>query len=232
NLTISVGFLNRYYTYDSSGQLSCVICRIPIKQSVWKVHLNSKQHKQNLELAKRQRIESDAKNSDTLSSANSEQIPPKAKPVVSESIAQNSDVKLQTGGSSEAAPQVVQLNTPQVLPEKFFDQEKSVTVAGSDRDLETEWIKFQREIREAATISNNIVSEEQDSLNNKRHLKEIDEQIENWKRFIKINDRKNCIFKKQRSEKRPLEFVDVASSSEEECSVDDLLDWRIKSVHK
>lgn len=41
------------YTYDGQGNLTCIICRSIIKSAtVWKVHINSKQHKQNVEEAK------------------------------------------------------------------------------------------------------------------------------------------------------------------------------------
>uniref|UniRef100_A0A182TAZ7 Zinc finger protein 830 n=1 Tax=Anopheles maculatus TaxID=74869 RepID=A0A182TAZ7_9DIPT len=50
-------FLNpfRYlYTYNDAGQLMCVLCRSVVRSAaVWKVHLNSKQHKENVELAKK-----------------------------------------------------------------------------------------------------------------------------------------------------------------------------------
>lgn len=221
HLNLFIGFLNNYYTYDSSGNLSCVLCRIPIKSNVWKVHLTSRQHKRNLELAKQQRINT-CNSLEKLNPTKHEQTPQKA-----ECITRN-EVQLQPS-NSDKIPQA-QIDTVQVLPEKFFDHEKSQNFLGSDRDPEAEWIKFQREIREADTISNNIVSEEQESLNIKRHLKEIDEQIENWKRFITINDKKNNILKNQRNTKT-LKFKEESSSSEED-SVDTLLDWRIKSVHK
>ncbi|XP_034485942.1 zinc finger protein 830 [Drosophila innubila] len=213
--------------YDSSGNLSCVLCRIPIKSNVWKVHLNSKQHKQFVELAKKQRIEAEntSKTSKALKTTKSDPVQEKA-PITTENVIKIDAVKLHSIQSEDAPANQSSQN---VLPEKFFDQEKSTNA--NDRDTEAEWLKFQREIREADTVSNIIVSEEQDSLNIKRHLKEIDEQMENWKRFEKINDKKNFLLKKQRKEKRPVQ-LDVESSSGEECSVDDLLDWRIKSVHK
>uniref|UniRef100_A0A2M3ZIH5 Zinc finger protein 830 n=1 Tax=Anopheles braziliensis TaxID=58242 RepID=A0A2M3ZIH5_9DIPT len=39
--------------YNDAGQLSCVLCRSVVRsEAVWKVHINSKQHKENIELAK------------------------------------------------------------------------------------------------------------------------------------------------------------------------------------
>lgn len=41
------------HTYDVQGNLTCVICRSSIKSAtLWKVHINSKQHKKNVEEAK------------------------------------------------------------------------------------------------------------------------------------------------------------------------------------
>ncbi|KAH8359547.1 hypothetical protein KR093_007371, partial [Drosophila rubida] len=211
--------------YDSSGNLSCVLCRIPIKANVWKVHVNSKQHKQNVELAKQKRTESE----NTPKPPNpkvSEPREEKAPSIRTENIAKDDALQLKP---TQPETTSVSTNAQNVLPEKFFDQEKSHK--NSDHDPDAEWIKFQREIKEADTLSNIIVAEEQDSLNIKRHLKEIDEQIENWKRFEKINDKKNILLNKQRREKKPV-LIQSESSSGEESGVDDLSDWRIKSVNK
>ncbi|KRG00521.1 zinc finger protein 830 [Drosophila mojavensis] len=207
--------------YDSLGNLSCLICKMLIKPNIWKVHLNSKQHKQNVVLAKGR---SEFENvSETQNTTKRMQISPKTDCIL------NPEIHLQSSTGQTA--HVTQLNKFQVLPEKFFDHEKSLSVCGTEQDPDAEWIKFQKEIREAATISSNIISEEQESLNIKRHLKEIDEQLENWKRFIKINDKKNNLSKKKRREINTF-TVDKESSSSEEDNVDNLLNWRIKSFHK
>ncbi|XP_030246654.1 zinc finger protein 830 [Drosophila navojoa] len=203
--------------YDSLGNLSCIICKMPIKPNIWKVHLNSKQHKQYVVLAKRQREFENI--SETLNTSKRIQ------------ICLNDNPKIQQQSGSDQTAHVTQLNKSQVLPEKFFDHEKSVSVCGTEQDPEAEWIKFQKEIREAATISNNIISEEQESVNIKRHLKEIDEQLENWKRFIRINDKKNKLSKKKRRDINTFS-VEQESSSSEEDNVDNLSNWRTKSVHK
>jgi zinc finger protein 830 len=39
--------------YNDQGQLTCVLCKSVVRsESVWTVHINAKQHKQNVELAK------------------------------------------------------------------------------------------------------------------------------------------------------------------------------------
>lgn len=194
---------------------------MPIKPNIWKVHLNSKQHKQNIVLAKRR---SELENiSENLNTTKGMQMSYKT-----DSISYP-EIKLQSSTYQKAHG--TQLNQSQILPEQFFDHEKSVSVYGTEQDPEAEWIKFQKEIREAATISNNIVSEEQESLNIKRHLKEIDEQLENWKRFIRINDKKIALSKNKRRDTNT-STVEQEPSSSEEDNVDNLLNWRIKSVHK
>lgn len=41
-------------TYNDLGQLMCVLCKTVVRsEDVWKVHINAKQHKQNVELTKK-----------------------------------------------------------------------------------------------------------------------------------------------------------------------------------
>lgn len=40
-------------TYNEANQLTCILCKSVVKsETVWTVHINSKQHKENVELAK------------------------------------------------------------------------------------------------------------------------------------------------------------------------------------
>ncbi|KAH8417370.1 hypothetical protein KR222_009879, partial [Zaprionus bogoriensis] len=212
--------------YDAAGNLSCILCRIPIKPSIWKVHLNSKQHKQFVELAKQQRTENES--APKKVAAKKEQVQQKAPKIAEktevEPISVVNTTPLNANGNQASAPNE--------LPEKFFDQDKSAKNNASDADADAEWQKFQREIREAATISNIIVAEEQDNLNIKRHLKEIDEQMENWKKFVKMNNKKDILLNKKRRVHKLIEQEIESSSSEDEKGVDDLMDWRTKSVNK
>lgn len=41
------------FTYNELGQLTCILCKSIVRSAdVWKVHINAKQHKQNVKLAK------------------------------------------------------------------------------------------------------------------------------------------------------------------------------------
>lgn len=52
--------------YNDAGQLMCVLCRSVVRSAaVWKVHLNSKQHKENIELARKLNETSTAKTNES-----------------------------------------------------------------------------------------------------------------------------------------------------------------------
>lgn len=190
------------------------------------MHLNSKQHKQCVELAKQQRIENESGTKPKAIITEKVQQKPTKTP---ETVPQHESInRINTNSeSTNGAP----INTSNALPDKFFDQDKSTKGTGNDGDPDAEWIKFQREIREAASVSNIIVAEEQDNLNIKRQLKEIDEQMENWKKFVEINNKKDSLLSRKRRVQKEIE-QDIESSSSEESSVEDLMDWRSKSVNK
>ncbi|KAH8357817.1 hypothetical protein KR200_004179, partial [Drosophila serrata] len=226
--------------YDSSGTLTCIICRIPIKPSVWKVHINSKQHKQNVEQAKQNKIEKLVATSAKESSAPSFKAP---HPVAKSSTQPDPTL----AGNQEGNPQLTPEKAPpqsnpssnkpppnesvaEKLPEKFFDEDKTNKTEAA-RLQDEEWQRFQQEIKKAATESSVIVADEQEDINIKRHIKEIDEQIDNWKRVIKINDQKTLLLNKKRKVEVKVEVDPELSSSEDEYSVDDLYDWRTKNLH-
>ncbi|KAH8384035.1 hypothetical protein KR009_011799, partial [Drosophila setifemur] len=224
--------------YDSSGILTCIICRIPIKPNVWKVHINSKQHKLNVDQAKQNKVEKSVTTTPREFSAPSSKATPVAKTNIPQSTQDKTPSIVQEKiplVKQEKAPQETSNNKPSTeslnekLPEKFFDEDKaSKTEAAKLQD--EEWQRFQQEIKRAATESSVIVADEQEDINIKRHLKEIDEQIDNWKRVIKINDQKTVLLSKKRKIK--VEIDPEESSGEEDDGVDDLFDWRTKTLHR
>ncbi|XP_066150998.1 zinc finger protein 830 [Euwallacea fornicatus] len=45
---------SQFHTYNELGQLTCILCKTIVKsEAVWVVHINAKQHKENIELAKK-----------------------------------------------------------------------------------------------------------------------------------------------------------------------------------
>ncbi|KAH8295175.1 hypothetical protein KR018_008182, partial [Drosophila ironensis] len=222
--------------YDSAGTLTCIICRIPIKPNVWKVHINSKQHKANVDQAKQNKVDKPAPKAG-IPAKESPAAPAKVQPPAKPNKApQSSQVKPETLTGPEKPSQDAPSEKPapeafsDKLPEKFFDEDKA-SKAEAQRAQDEEWQRFQQEIKKAATESSVIVADEQEDINLKRHLKEIDEQMDNWKRFIKINDQKTVLLGKRKRLNPKVEIDPDLSSSEEDCSVDDLYDWRTKNLH-
>ncbi|XP_016952237.1 zinc finger protein 830 [Drosophila biarmipes] len=224
--------------YDSAGTLTCIICRIPIKPSVWKVHINSKQHKLNVDQAKQNKIDKPV----TPAAPKESSVPSSIAPApVTKAIAHPEKTQArqekntpivqekptQPNSSNKTVPEAV----AEKLPEKFFDEDKTSKTEAL-RLQDEEWQRFQQEIKRADTESSVIVADEQEDINLKRHIKEIDEQIDNWKRFIKINDQKTLLLSKKRRVDPKVEIDPELSSSEEDCSVDDLFDWRTKNLHR
>jgi len=202
------------------------------------VHINSKQHKLNVDQAKQNKVEkpvtttapkdptapstktsAPAKNSSTLPDKTPQSSQEKHPPLIQEKTAQ---------GNASSKPE--NETTVEKLPEKFFDEDKT-NKSEAARLQDEEWQRFQQEIKRADTESSEIVADEQEDINLKRHIKEIDEQIDNWKRFIKINDQKKVLLSKKRRVDPKMEVDPELSSSEEDCSVDDLFDWRTKNLH-
>ncbi|XP_017005310.2 zinc finger protein 830 [Drosophila takahashii] len=227
--------------YDSSGTLTCIICRIPIKPSVWKVHINSKQHKQNVDQAKQNKIEKPV----TTRVFKEPSVPSSVSVPTIPTSTSHPDKTPQTS-SQEKNPAIIPEKTPQPnasnktatesasekLPEKFFDEDKTSKTEAA-RLQDEEWQRFQQEIKRAETVSSVIVADEQEDINLKRHIKEIDEQIDNWKRFIKINDQKTLLLNKKRRVNPKVEVdPELSSGSEEDESIDDLFDWRTKNLHR
>ncbi|KAI8043954.1 hypothetical protein M5D96_000102, partial [Drosophila gunungcola] len=157
--------------------LTCIICRIPIKPSVWKVHINSKQHKSNVDQAKQNK----QLEKPVVTTITTKESPAKSSPVTKSTTHQ------------DKTPQTNLEQNPPI----FFDEDKT-SKSEAARLQDEEWQRFQQEIKKAATESSVIVADEQEDINLKRHIKEIDEQIDNWKRFIKINDQKTLLLNKKR----------------------------------
>lgn len=205
------------------------------------MHINSKQHKLNVDQAKNNKVEKSVTKPTTpappITPTAKEPAAPssKAPPVVKTSSHQEKPPAINQDKIPELSPEKTPHDNATApitegLPEKFFDEDKS-SKAEATRIQDEEWQRFQQEIKKASTESSVIVADEQEDINIKRQLKEIDEQIDNWKRFIKINDQKTILLGKKRKINPKKEIDPELSSSEEDCSVDDLYDWRSKNLH-
>lgn len=97
------------FTYNELGQLHCILCKSQVKsEAVWPVHLNSKQHRENLAIAKQGKEELEKKIAQkrvappTNDAANQDTPPKKIKGILK--------------NSSSTAPPVSK------LPDDFFDK--------------------------------------------------------------------------------------------------------------
>lgn len=90
----------------------------------------------------------------------------------------------QNGSSAKNAPEEEKPDDA-AIPEGFFDDPmkdaKARHIEYKD-PVEEEWEKFKKEIKEAETVSMNIITEEQEELTAERQIDEIEAQMRNWKR--------------------------------------------------
>lgn len=117
--------------YNDLGQLMCVLCKTVVRsEDVWKVHINAKQHKQNVELAKKS-ISSAGKTASPApvsqsTTATKRMAPPPVPEVpakMPKSILKNS---VQTSTTSKSSS-----GDKSALPDNFFDDPANTAAAGS-----------------------------------------------------------------------------------------------------
>ncbi|XP_037954040.1 zinc finger protein 830 [Teleopsis dalmanni] len=210
--------------YDKSGNISCVLCGTVLKSSnVWKVHVNSKQHKQNVVIA------TNMKNELRLKPKISEpaKIETKCKDIKEISLKNERSAAITTSERTET-------DSKSQLPEKFFDDpSKDAMSRNVDyKNLQDdEWAKFQREIREVTTISNAIVIEERNEASIARQIDEINDQMLRWSKFIQI-ERKKESFRKPEEKQKNKEYTETQNFNEdsnESIDFDEFSDWRLKT---
>lgn len=117
------------------------------------------------------------------------------------------------------------------LPEGFFDDpvlDAKVRNVEYKNPIEEEWEKFQKEIKEEAAQSAQIIADDQEEATTERQLDEIEEQIRHWSRVMDLVKRKEQVQATDRKQKNADEDV----SSEDEVDFDEFLDWRAKNSYK
>ncbi|KAG8235540.1 hypothetical protein J437_LFUL013502 [Ladona fulva] len=99
--------------------------------------------------------------------------------------------------------------------------------------IEEEWERFQRAIKEEATVSAQIIMEDQEEAIAERQIHEIEEQMRNWSRISIFSSLWVIDLEKKKEEvggvgvKLSQEEEDVSSSADEE-EFEEYLDWRAK----
>lgn len=114
----SVKINSPFAKYDND-QLSCQLCKKKLNQAVWKVHINSKQHKDNLALAKqlKEKLENHAKPPPTIKErVASMKEEKKLKGILKNSHASNSAREEKVDEPSNST-----VPTKTAIPDDFFD---------------------------------------------------------------------------------------------------------------
>ncbi|XP_048478967.1 zinc finger protein 830 [Plutella xylostella] len=262
--------------YNDAGQLMCVLCKSVVRsENVWNVHVNAKQHKENVAEAKRLKeltnnftsavkVKNQKRHGDPPSSAPSEK---KIKGILKNASAvpqipvvphipknnapniisyHNEEIKRAPLPNLSDAPKVEKPSTStladeevlqpapeQPIPEGFFDDpilDAKVRNIEYKDPVEEEWEKFQKEIKEEATASAEIIAGEQEEATAERQIEEIDEQIRKWSRVLDIELKKEDIKKKKQDTDQMSEDEDLESDNE--ADLDEFLDWRAKKAYR
>ncbi|XP_075231112.1 zinc finger protein 830-like [Lycorma delicatula] len=257
--------------YPFDGQLMCVVCNSIVRsEKIWKVHINGKQHKENLLTIKQGGVPSAqvVPNISTKRSLPDETLvptPPKKikgilknapKPELPEGffdspsttvnnvkISNETVIPLERLQSS--INEIVEVNnnderdeTEEMeedkpkgnsdIPEGFFDDPvldaKARNVEYKD-PIQDEWERFQKEIKEENTVSDQIIEVDQEEAIAERQIDEIDEQLRNWSRVLDLEVKKEKV---QAETSKGVEDMDQDTASDDEGDFDEFLDWRAK----
>lgn len=235
----------------------CVLCKSIVRsEAVWKVHLNAKQHKENIELAKKLKEQATAPkrpaSSDDNStipqkkvrgilknSSNTDKVPddffdaPKKLTFSIETKSDISNTKIENFNSknSKQETDIKESPTAEVLPEGFFDDPKLDAKARNleyKDPVEEEWERFQKEIKEVDHKSAEIIAEDQEEATTERQIDEIEEQMRNLSRVLDLEKKKEDV--KIAAPEEP--ETEEASDVEEDENFDEYLDWRAKKSFK
>lgn len=146
-------FLNDINTYNSLGQLTCIICKITISnEAAWPIHINSKKHKENIENAKQQLEKAKSSVSGQKRSSSTFQEPQPVKKV--KGILKNSNSRTTTISQTKSQ-----------LPADFFDNKTSTIKSGSLTNGKTNSVKISSNIESSESM---IVDEECDDNDDKQ----------------------------------------------------------------
>ncbi|KAJ8733291.1 hypothetical protein PYW08_001589 [Mythimna loreyi] len=252
--------------YNNTGQLMCILCNSIVRgEHVWQVHLNSKQHRENVEKAKKLK---ELTNNFTVGKIKHKSgSPPRDAPPEKKlkGILKNAETQVPLIPRNNA-PQVISFHdeeikrTPlnltapilskedipapsasevdgsqgseQPIPEGFFDDpilDAKVRNIEYKDPIEEEWEKFQKEIKEEATASAEIIAGEQEEATAERQIDEIDEQIRIWSKVLDLELKKEETKKTKQDMEKMSE--DEHGDSDNEDDIDEFLDWRAKKSY-
>ncbi|XP_060524415.1 zinc finger protein 830 [Cylas formicarius] len=233
--------------YNEHGQLTCVLCQSIVRsEAVWTIHISAKQHKQNVEMAKKLKEKTnnfttplkrpltpplpdipDKKLKSILKNGNQTQTIDL--PVTRAHQNLPSDFFDNNIKTPTSAPKNKVEEQTETLPEGFFDDPKLDAKARNQEYKdpgEEEWEKFVKEIREADNASAAIIAEDQEESTTERQIDEIDEQMKKLNKVLDLEKKKAKVV---------AAFSDDKNKNSEEdeelldnVDFDEFLDWRKK----
>ncbi|XP_017781084.1 PREDICTED: zinc finger protein 830 [Nicrophorus vespilloides] len=245
--------------YNEAGQLTCVLCKSVVRsEAVWPIHLNAKQHRLNVEQAKRLK----EKTNNFTTALKRPLTPPLDVPSKKvKGILKNSEPS-KTVIKSNITVVAGDVETKKGLPSDFFDNNKKVEVTKKEEEqmevdaeslpegffddpkldakarnieykdpVEEEWDKFQREMKDANHESAAIIAEDQEEATNERQIDEIDEQLRYLSRVVNLQKKKDQMMASLKENESRMDEKSAESSSSDE-DFDEYLDWRSKKAYK
>jgi len=236
--------------YDKAGTLSCILCKSVVRsEAVWKVHINSKNHKEKVEKAKQIKERLDQNQKQVTKRPNESSAvtsPPTNKKLkIEDSLRVVALVEQPNGipedffdskGKNVAVTDSIESDkVDNALPEGFFDDPKRDAIVRNidyKDPQEEEWQKFQKEIKDETSVSLEIIAGEVEASTNDRQIQDIDEQMYNWQRVLNMEKKREDISEKLKSNPVKMECSDSSAEESEGDDFDEFLDWRAKKITK
>uniref|UniRef100_S4RHF5 Zinc finger protein 830 n=1 Tax=Petromyzon marinus TaxID=7757 RepID=S4RHF5_PETMA len=137
-------------------------------------------------------------------------------------------------GETEVKAEKPKENTVEALPEGFFDDPvmdaKVRKVNLPKEQMEKEWEEFQKEMRQQTMVSEALQAEDDEEVRVERQIKEIDEQIECYRRVEMLLNKRHSLKEKLKDTLADRDQVDEEDDDEEELRNFLSGDWRAKGT--
>jgi zinc finger protein 830 len=246
--------------YNDLGQLTCILCKSVVKsESVWNVHINAKQHRENVELAKKLK----EKTNNFTTPLKRPLTPPmevpqkKLKGILKNSTAHSSNGEDTKESKSELpsdffdsksrpGPAILPVKRPgddkmeveesgkdpnEILPEGFFDDPKQDAKARNQEYKDPIEEEWEKFQREIRDADNKSAAIIAEDQEEATNERQIDEIEEQMKKLSRVLDLEK---KKENiisiSNSTKVMDVDDESVEDETEDFDEYLDWRSKKA--
>nr|CAD7571289.1 unnamed protein product [Timema californicum] len=140
-------FLNSFLTYTSNGQLTCVLCESEVRsEAVWSVHINGKQHRDNIARVKRRKEELAKQEFLTT-----------AKPTLSLGVKRSAAPREIQAPPKKIKSILKNANEPPRVPVGFFDVMNGPTAANITKNITIEPVASAIEQKDSVTDVSTLV---------------------------------------------------------------------------